>query len=210
MLLAVNAYGCLHRALVPPPIDGREGVIKGLAVAAGRSRVHDPAVGAALDEKRVERDQRLGEGERVPATAHVDLDRDICARLDGLVPCWCSGGHMHSFRCIQRHIRTNVQTSGECPITPSPPPHLRGRLPPRRRPGLRGVLRASTSGHDPIAGRVPAGNPHDKEVHMEAVETYTSVVTVLSVALLLVVAGLAKKQLVWKAKSVPARRRRRR
>jgi hypothetical protein len=35
-------------------------------------------------------------------------------------------------------------------------------------------------------------------------------VTALSVALLLVVAGLAKKQLVWKAKSVPARRRRRR
>ena len=43
---------------------------------------------------------------------------------------------------------------------------------------------------------------------MEAVETYTSVLTVLSVALLLVVAGLAKKQLVWKAKPSPARRRR--
>ena len=45
---------------------------------------------------------------------------------------------------------------------------------------------------------------------MEAVETYTSVLTVLSVAVLLVVAGLAKKQLVWKAKAVPTRRRRRR
>ena len=45
---------------------------------------------------------------------------------------------------------------------------------------------------------------------MEAVETYTSVLTVFSVALLLVVAGLAKKQLVWKAKRVPPRRRRRR
>jgi hypothetical protein len=45
-------------------------------------------------------------------------------------------------------------------------------------------------------------------VHVEAVETYTSVLTVLSVALLLVVAGLAKKQLVWKAKPSPARRRR--
>ena len=45
---------------------------------------------------------------------------------------------------------------------------------------------------------------------MEAVETYTSVLTVLSIAVLLVVAGLAKKQLVWKAKAVPTRRRRRR
>lgn len=45
---------------------------------------------------------------------------------------------------------------------------------------------------------------------MEAVETYTSVLTVLSVAVLLVVAGLAKKQLVWKPKTVSTRRRRRR
>jgi hypothetical protein len=75
---------------------------------------------------------------------------------------------------------------------------------------LRGVLRLSRSGHDPIAVGPPTGNPHDKEVHVEAVETYTSVLTVLSVALLLVVAGLAKKQLVWKAKPVPTRRRRRR
>ena len=49
-----------------------------------------------------------------------------------------------------------------------------------------------------------------KEVHVEAVETYTSVLTILSVALLLVVAGLGKKQLVWKAKPVLVRRRRRR
>ena len=44
---------------------------------------------------------------------------------------------------------------------------------------------------------------------MEAVETYTSVVTVLSVAVLLVVAGLAKNPLVW-MKVEPTRRRRRR
>jgi hypothetical protein len=45
---------------------------------------------------------------------------------------------------------------------------------------------------------------------MEAFETYTSALTVLSTALLLVAAGLAKKQLIWKqAKPVPARRRRR-
>jgi hypothetical protein len=45
---------------------------------------------------------------------------------------------------------------------------------------------------------------------MEALETYTSTLAVLSAALLLVAAGLAKKQLVWKrAKPVPARRRRR-
>ena len=44
---------------------------------------------------------------------------------------------------------------------------------------------------------------------MEALETYTSALAVLSAALLLIAAGLAKKQLVWKrAKPVPARRRR--
>ena len=45
---------------------------------------------------------------------------------------------------------------------------------------------------------------------MEAVEIYTSVLTVLSVAVLLVVAGVEKKQLVWKAKAVSTRKRRRR
>jgi hypothetical protein len=45
---------------------------------------------------------------------------------------------------------------------------------------------------------------------MEALETYTSVLALLSTALLLVVAGVAKKQLVWKAKPLPMRRRRRR
>jgi len=44
---------------------------------------------------------------------------------------------------------------------------------------------------------------------MEALETYTSALAVLSAALLLVATGLAKKQLVWKrAKAVSARRRR--
>jgi hypothetical protein len=46
---------------------------------------------------------------------------------------------------------------------------------------------------------------------MEALEAYTSTLAVLSAALLLVVTGLAKKQLVWKRpKPVPARPRRRR
>jgi hypothetical protein len=45
---------------------------------------------------------------------------------------------------------------------------------------------------------------------MDALETYTSVLAVLSVTLLLVAAGLAKKQLVWKARRVPLRRRSRR
>jgi hypothetical protein len=45
---------------------------------------------------------------------------------------------------------------------------------------------------------------------MEALQAYTSVLAVLSVALLLVAAGLAKKQLVWKAKPVPIRKHRRR
>jgi hypothetical protein len=51
-----------------------------------------------------------------------------------------------------------------------------------------------------------------KEVQrVEALETYTSVLTVLSVALLLVTGGLGKKQLVWKTRiPAPVRRRRRR
>ena len=45
---------------------------------------------------------------------------------------------------------------------------------------------------------------------MEALETYTSVLAMLSVALLLVLAGLAKKQLVWNPKPVQLIRCRRR
>jgi hypothetical protein len=46
---------------------------------------------------------------------------------------------------------------------------------------------------------------------VETVETYTSVLTVLSVALLLVAGGLGKKQLVWKPRMpAPVRRRRHR
>jgi hypothetical protein len=44
---------------------------------------------------------------------------------------------------------------------------------------------------------------------MEALEIYTSVLAVLSAALLLAAAGLAKKQLVWKH-PVPVRLRHRR
>jgi hypothetical protein len=45
---------------------------------------------------------------------------------------------------------------------------------------------------------------------MEALEAYSSAVAVLSAALLLIAAGLAKKQLAWKrVKPLPARRRRR-
>jgi hypothetical protein len=45
---------------------------------------------------------------------------------------------------------------------------------------------------------------------MATYETYTSVLVVLSVALLLIAAGLGKKQLVWKRpRPLPARSRRR-
>jgi hypothetical protein len=40
---------------------------------------------------------------------------------------------------------------------------------------------------------------------MESFDSYTSVLAVLAAGLLLVVAGLGKKQLVWKAKPVPMR-----
>jgi hypothetical protein len=44
---------------------------------------------------------------------------------------------------------------------------------------------------------------------MEAYETYTAVLVVLSVALLLITAGIGKKQLEWKrARRVPVRSRR--
>jgi hypothetical protein len=45
---------------------------------------------------------------------------------------------------------------------------------------------------------------------MEPYETYASVLTALSVALLLIAAGVAKKQLVWKRpRPLPVRARRR-
>jgi hypothetical protein len=45
---------------------------------------------------------------------------------------------------------------------------------------------------------------------MTAFDSYTSVLVVLSVALLLIAAGVSKKQLVWKRpRPVPVRRRRR-
>jgi len=45
---------------------------------------------------------------------------------------------------------------------------------------------------------------------MEALDPYTSAVAVLSAVLLMITAGLAKRQLVWRAKPVRARRRLRR
>jgi hypothetical protein len=49
-----------------------------------------------------------------------------------------------------------------------------------------------------------------KEVRMEPYGTYTSVLVVLSIALLLIASGVAKKQLVWKRpRPLPVRGRRR-
>lgn len=49
-----------------------------------------------------------------------------------------------------------------------------------------------------------------KEVNMEPYATYTSVLVALSIALLLVASGVAKKQLVWKRpRPLPVRGRRR-
>jgi hypothetical protein len=49
-----------------------------------------------------------------------------------------------------------------------------------------------------------------EEVKMESYETYASVVMAGSVALLLIAAGVAKKQLVWKRpRPLPVRSRRR-
>ncbi len=42
---------------------------------------------------------------------------------------------------------------------------------------------------------------------MEDLETYSSVLSVVGVALLLVYAGLGKTQLTWKQRPVPRRRR---
>jgi hypothetical protein len=61
-----------------------------------------------------------------------------------------------------------------------------------------------------MAGACTQRDAHCEEVAVEVMETYTSVLSVLSVALLLVVAGLGKKQLVWKPKPVRLLRRRRR
>jgi hypothetical protein len=45
---------------------------------------------------------------------------------------------------------------------------------------------------------------------VDALEAYTSALIILSVALLLVAAGVAKNQLVWKREPVSRRRHRRR
>jgi hypothetical protein len=67
-------------------------------------------------------------------------------------------------------------------------------------------------GRDPIASRIDGRDARLNKggAQMEALEAYSSAVAVLSAALLLIAAGLAKKQLVWKrVKPLPARRRRR-
>jgi hypothetical protein len=59
--------------------------------------------------------------------------------------------------------------------------------------------------------RSHAGDPSDKgRCTMEVLETYTSVLAVLSGAFLLVAAGLAKKQLAWKRPATVRARCRRR
>jgi hypothetical protein len=45
---------------------------------------------------------------------------------------------------------------------------------------------------------------------MDTVDTYTSLLVVLSIAALLVAAGLGKNQLEWKRQPLPIRSRRRR
>ena len=49
-----------------------------------------------------------------------------------------------------------------------------------------------------MANAPVAGDPLDQEVTIEVYETYTSVLVVLSVALLLVTAGVGKKKLEWR------------
>src|ERR671925_713358 len=123
---------------------------------------------------------------------------------------------------VQRPIRSAVRPWGDRPITRDRGPHLRARRRLRGSGNLDralgngasirgGVLRAARSGRDPIPRRVRGGDPRQQGgTAMEALENYTSVLAMLSAALLLVAAGLAKKQLSWKAKPVPMRRRRRR
>ena len=61
-----------------------------------------------------------------------------------------------------------------------------------------------------MAGVATSSEPAHKEVKMEPYEASTSVSIALSVALLLIAAGLAKKQLVWKRRPLPVRGRRHR
>jgi hypothetical protein len=144
--------------------------------------------------------------------AHVNFVRDLRdARLDGISSfLGDSDRHRHSFFAESsvtsaRSFRHRVSAPSRSRADPisgsahaSSPCFFSARRPPPR------------SGQDPIAPDASAGNPDDKEVHVEAVETYTSVLTALSVALLLVLSGLAKKQLVWKVKPASPRKRRRR
>jgi hypothetical protein len=53
------------------------------------------------------------------------------------------------------------------------------------------------------------GDPLEQEVTtMEVYETYTSVLVVLSIALLLITAGVGKRKLEWKPRRVKVRSRR--
>jgi hypothetical protein len=104
-----------------------------------------------------------------------------------------------------------------CRCAIGPRPHLEcheespGRVGPSARRNARRAGRAAKWGRDPMTHRSHAGDPSDKgRCTMEVLETYTSVLAVLSGAFLLVAAGLAKKQLAWKRPATVRARCRRR
>jgi hypothetical protein len=77
-LIEASAHATRRGERMPvstPVVDRLERILERLTVAAWRARMDDPAFAIMLDQERVERNQQLGQGECVPTTIDLDLDR---------------------------------------------------------------------------------------------------------------------------------------
>jgi hypothetical protein len=77
-LIEASAHATRRGERMPvstPVVDRLERILERLTVAAWRARMDDPAFAIMLDQERVEWNQQLGQGECVPTTIDLDLDR---------------------------------------------------------------------------------------------------------------------------------------
>src|SRR5438552_3761747 len=95
-----------------PVVDDAQSSFERLAVTTRSARMDDPALFAKLHEERVVWDERLREGQRVPAPVNVNLNRRLAHF--GLL----------SFACSQRRMRSAVAVWREPPIWRRSGPHL--------------------------------------------------------------------------------------
>jgi hypothetical protein len=78
---AADANRCVHTPLGLAFLNRAQRVRERLAVAARSSGVHNPALSRALDEERMEWDEKLRERERIPPPIDIDLDCGSDARF---------------------------------------------------------------------------------------------------------------------------------